>query len=201
MAQQCEVKRIQQNSAQAVVDQATTAYSQAKTDYLSCLGPEASSSAALAGIKPTIDKIQKEVDGIVFMERFIMSQLKRELNTDQRLSTLSDSVHQESENIQTEIDSLKTEIRTERRRFLDASPSVSPAVNGLYFTTQPDNKVLIAFISCFGAFLLFAGLLVLTNHLPGTYLDAMSMDERVKVVGTAWVLAIVLSYLGFFTFT
>jgi len=201
MSQTCEVKRIQQNSAQALVDQAQQAYDQAKSDHLACLGPQEQGSALLEDAKPAMDKIAKEVDSIMYMERFILGQLQREANNDKTLSLLSASAGEEADKIRKEIDELKGEIRTEKRRFLDANPSASTAVAGLYFTKQPDNQVLIAFLSCFGAFLLFAGLLVLMNHIPLAAMQALSMSDRVKLVGTVWITAFVLMYVGFFIFT
>lgn len=201
MSQTCEVKRIQQNSAQAAVDQATQARDQAKAEYVSCLGPAEQGEALLGDAKPAMDKLMKEAETIKYMERFILGHLKREVTNGQTLKTLAESAHEESDKIRNEIDELKTVIRTEKRRFLDANPSLSPAVGGFYFTGQPDNQVLIAFLSCFGAFLLFTGLLVIMNHVPIAYLQALTMDERVKLVGAVWFGAIIVTYLGFYTFT
>lgn len=201
MSQTCEVKRIQQNSAQALIDQANQAYNQAKSEYLSCLGPQEQGSAALADAKPVMDKIAKEAEAIMYMEGFILGQLAREAKSGTTLATLSESAHEESEKIRKEIDELKSEIRTEKRKFLDADPSRTTAVGGLYFTGQPDNQVLIAFLSCFGAFLLFTGLLVIMNHIPIAYLQALTTGERIKIVASVWVTAVVLTYIGFYTFT
>lgn len=201
MSQACEVKRIQQNSAQALIDQAQQAYNQAKTDYLSCLGPQAQGPVLLEDAKPAMDKISAEAETIMYMERFILDQLKREANNDKTLSLLSTAAAEETEKIQKEIEDLRAEIRTEKRRFMDSSPTASTAVAGFYFTKQPDNQVLIAFLSCFGAFLLFAGLLVLMNHIPLNALKVLTMGDRVKLVGAIWVASIVLMYVGFFAFT
>jgi len=201
MSQQCEVKRIQQNSAQALIDQATQAYTQARTEYLTCLGPQEQGAAFLAEVQPTMDKIGKEINAMMYMQYFILSQLERESKNGTTVSILSDSAHDDLEKIQTEINDLKSEIRTERRKFLDASPSKTTAVAGLYFTGQPDNQVLIAFLSCFGAFLLFTGLLIIMNHVPIASLQVLTQGERIKLVATIWVVAIVMTYLGFFTFT
>jgi hypothetical protein len=134
------------------------------------------------------------------MGDFILSQLKREIHTGNTLATLSTFATEEEAKIQKEIERLRSEIRTERRRFLDASPSATTAVGGFYYTGQPDNRVLIAFISCFGAFLLFAGLIVIMNKCPG-YLFPMSGEERLKIVGVAWLSAIVVTYAGFLILT
>jgi hypothetical protein len=201
MSQQCEVKRIQQNSAQALVDQANTAYTQAKTEYLTCLGPQEQGEALLDDAKPAMDRIEKEIGSIVYMERFILGQLEREAKNGTTISTLADSAREEAAKIRKEVEDLQSEIRTEKRRFLDASPSKTPAVAGLYFTKQPDNQVLIAFLSCFGAFLLFTGLLVIMNHIPVPYLQALTMNERLQTVGVVWLVSIVMTYIVFFTFT
>jgi hypothetical protein len=201
MSQQCEVKRIQQNSAQALVDQANTAYTQAKTEYLTCLGPQEQGEALLDDAKPAMDRIEKEIGAIVYMERFILGQLEREAKNGTTISTLADSAREEAAKIRNEVEELQSEIRTEKRRFLDANPSKTPAVAGLYFTKQPDNQVLIAFLSCFGAFLLFTGLLVIMNHIPVPYLQALTMNERLQTVGVVWVVSIVMTYIAFFTFT
>ena len=201
MSQQCEVKRIQQNSAQALIDQATSAYNQAKTDYLTCLGPQEQGQALLDDAKPDMDRIEKEIGAIVYMERFILGQLEREAKNGTTISTLADSAREEAAKIRKEVEELQSEIRTEKRKFLDANPSKTTAVAGLYFTKEPDNQALIAFLSCFGAFLLFTGLLVIMNHIPVPYLQALTMNERLKAVGTAWVIAIIAAYISFFTFT
>jgi len=201
MSQTCEVKRIQQNSAQAMVDQANQALNQARADHLACLGPEDQGNALMDAAKPAMDKVMKEADSIVYMEQFVLKQLQREVDNEQTLSTLSESANETADKLRTEIDELKTDIRTEKRRFLDASPSASTAMGGLYFTRQPDNQVLIVFLSCFGAFLLFSGLLVIMNHIPIAYVQALSTGERFQIVGSIWVVAAIATYLGFFTFT
>ena len=201
MSQQCEVKRVQQNSAQATVDQATQAYNQAKSDYLSCLGPQEQGSALIEDVRPVMERIIKEVDTITYMEDFILQQMKRELKNDQTVGLLAETAQAEGDKIRHEIETLRTEVRTERRKFLDSNPSATTAVAGLYFTGEPDNQVLIAFVSCFGAFLLFTGLLVLMNHVPLASIQALSSGERIKLVATFWIASLVLAYIGFFSFT
>ena len=201
MSQSCEVKRIQLNSSQSAVDQATVARDAAKKDYVSCLPTGEQGTMALADAQPALDKVVKEAEEVAYMHEFVLGQLKREAGSADTLQTLGDVATNESTRMQEEIDQLKTEIRTERRRFLDANPSVSPAAGGLYFTKVPDNRLLIAFLSCFGGFLLFAGLLVVLNHLPIYYFTAMAQGERIKFVGAVWVSAIVMMYIGFYAFT
>ena len=201
MSEQCEAKRIQKNSAQGVVDQATTAYKKANIDYVSCLAPKDRENAAVAAIQSDIDRVLNEVGPIDYMNGFILAQLKREASADKTLGTLTDIATQENNKLLVEIEETKTAIRTERRKFLDSEPSVTTAVGGMYFTGQPDNQVLIAFLSCFGAFLLFAGVLVILNHVPLLYFQAMSQNDRLKFVVSTWVLVLVITYVGFYTFT
>jgi hypothetical protein len=91
----------------------------------------------------------------------------------------------------------------EKRRFLDASPSTTTAVAGVYFTQQPDNQLLIAFLTCLVAFLLFVGILVILNKFPGlsTLLRDTNTWERVKIVGGFWVICLLITYIYLFTFT
>jgi hypothetical protein len=142
------------------------------------------------------------VDAITFMERFILKQLKREISGGETVTTLLESARREADSLRTGIDDLNVTIRKERRLFLDANPSVSPAVGGLYFTQEPDNQVLIAFVSCFGAFLLFTGVLVLMNHLPIPYIqDRLTTTNRIQLVIGSWILACILAYVGLYIFT
>lgn len=201
MSQQCEVKRIQQNSAQQVVDQAVQARDQAKQEYLQCLGPAEQGAAALADAQGAMDATVREAEQLLFMNGFILKQLQREESNEQTLISLAEIAEDEANTMQAQIDDLKTQIRTQRRRFLDSGPQVSPAAGGLYFTKVPDNQVLIAFLSCFGAFLLFVGLLIIMNQVPIAYFDQMEMGERVKLVITMWLIGIGLAYVGFFVFT
>jgi hypothetical protein len=201
MSQSCEVKRIQENSAQAAVDQAIQKREQAHKDYLACLGPKEQAGAALSDATADIQRITKEAEELDYMNQFLLRQMGREASHVATYSGLADIAGAEAEKIQKEIDELKSQIRTERRRFLDASPSTSPAVAGMYFTKVPDNQVLIAFLTCFGAFFLFGGLAVLLNYVPFYYFEAMYTSERLKFVGTIWLAAVVLMYAGLFVFT
>ena len=201
MSQNCEVKRIQLNSTQSAVDQATLARDTAKKDYVSCLPTGEQGQMALADAQPALDKLLKEAEEVAYMHQFVLGQLGREASTSGTLVTLGEVAEGEVKKMQTEIDTLKTDIRTERRRFLDASPSTSPASGGLYFTKVPDNQLLIAFLSCFGAFLLFGSVLVFLNHVPLYFFTAMTMGDRIKFLGSVWVAAIILMYIGFFAFT
>jgi len=201
MSQGCEVKRIQVNSAQAALDLAQQARDGARSDYNTCLGPAATGDAAVADAQPTLDRLQKEAGELSTMHEITLQMLQRESETLGAVKGLGDIAEDRSADLQKEIDELKATIRTEKRKFLDASPSVSPAVGGLYFTTSPDNQTLIAFLSCFGAFLLFVSLLIVLNMIPIDYFVNMTQDDRIKLVGILWVVAIVATYAGLYVFT
>ena len=198
----CEVKRIQQNSAQAVVDQASQGFKQAKSEYIACLGPNEQARAYLADAGPEIEAIKKEVGALAYMEQFILSQLKREISGGETVSTLLESARKESELLRAKMNDLNVTIRKDRRIFLDSNPSVSTSVGGLYFLQEPDNQVLLAFLSCFGAFLLFSGVLVLMNRLPIPYIqDRLTTENRIQLVLGSWILASAVTYTGFYLFT
>jgi hypothetical protein len=131
---------------------------------------------------------------------------KAQLNTISQLLVNSTPVDTKSidatvTDLQAEIDAVKADIRKERRVFLDSNVDVSPAVHGLYFTKVPDNKILIAFLSCFGAFLLFVGLLVIFNKIPLEYFQGLTMPNRLTTVGLFWCIALIFTYIAFFAFT
>ena len=195
------MKRIQTNSAKGSLDIAKQAYDQARSDYAACLGPAAQGNSLIADAQNDIDRIAKDVEILQHMESFALKQLGREASNSQTMTTLADLATDETAKIQKEIDELKGEIRKESRRFLDADPSAPTSVAGLYFTREPDNQVLIAFLVCFGGFLLFAGLIVILGYAPIEYLTLLTISERVKLVGGFWVVALVLAYFCFFTFT
>ena len=198
----CDVKKIQKNSAEAVVDHATQAFNQAKTEYIACLSPQEQAAAHIGDAQPAMIAINNEAQQIIFMQNFILKQLKREIAGGETVSTLMESAQLESDALRRKIEELNATIRTDRRLFLDASPSASTAVGGLYFTQEPDNQVLIAFLSCFGAFLLFTGILVLMNHVPIAYIqDRLTSAGRFQAVITVWILACILTYIGFYVFT
>jgi len=111
------------------------------------------------------------------------------------------SIDKTVHDLQAEIEAVQADIRKERRIFLDSNVSASPAVGGLYFTKVPDNKILIAFITCFGAFLLFGGLLIILNKIPIDAFANMTMSNRLTTVGLFWCLTLILSYILFYSFT
>lgn len=200
-SQTCEVKRIQVNSAQQALDLATQGRDQARADYLSCLGPQEQGNAALADAQPTIDRLAAEGMELFKMNELVLQILGREAQAQATVADLSSYTEQEAQRLRDQIEKLKSSIRTERRKFLEASPSSSPAVGGLYYTTTPDNKMLIAFLSCMGMFLVFASALLLLNMIPVPYFTNLTAGERAKIVGIVWVVALVATWCAFYLFT
>jgi hypothetical protein len=148
-----------------------------------------------------MDRMAAEARTIDTMSQFILKQLGRETGTNKSIGVLSDLAKETSVKLETEIDELKSSIRLERRRFLDAGPSVSPAVGGLYFTQEPDNRIIIIFLACFGSFLLVSGLLLLYGYIPVDLYGNTTFEQRLTVVVSGWLAALLLTYVGFFTFT
>ena len=106
----------------------------------------------------------------------------------------------EQDKLEKEIAQLKSDISTEKRRFLDSGPQVSPAVGGLYFTRTPDNQVLIAFVVCLIAFLLLGGVAVYYNSFGIQALN-LQTGEKIKVILSGWLFVLIVSYIGFLVFT
>jgi VIT1/CCC1 family predicted Fe2+/Mn2+ transporter len=189
---QCAEQVIQQTTAQAALNQATS-------DYMNCLGPQERGAAALQGAQVAIDRAVKEADGLAFLNKMTLNQLQKETGDVEILGELADIAVKDTEKMQTEIEQLKSQIRTERRKFLDSDPSVSPAAGGLYFTKNTDNQLLIAFLSCFGVFLLVASVAYAMGYIP--LINKPTGSEVVKIIATFLVVSLVLMYLGFYMFT
>jgi hypothetical protein len=200
-SQACEVKRIAMNSARHDRQQADLAFMSAKKDFLACEGPAAVGAAAMTDVSGTITRVMSEGQQIQQMNEFLLRQMQRSLDSQMAIGGLVGIAQQQNDKTAAEIARLQTEIRTARRRFLDADPSVSPAVAGMYFTKVPDNKVLIAFLVCYGAFLLFTSALVIMNQVPIYAFQSMTSGDRVKIVGGLWLIGLLLGYVGFFMFT
>lgn len=200
---ECSPKKIAINSAQSAIEQATAALTTAKADYYSCVGPQEAGQAALADASDEIAEVQKQVNTLQTIQTFVLRQMQREVDATETAEVLKESAAEEEERLRREIEAVKAEIRMEKRRFLDANPSATTAVAGVYFTQQPDNQLLIAFLTCLVAFLLFVGILVILNKFPGlsTLLGNTTMWERIKIVGGFWVLALLITYIYLFTFT
>ena len=200
---ECSAKKIGINTAQAAVEQATTELTTAKADYYTCVGPQEAGQAALGDASDEIAEVQKQVNTLQTIQNFVLRQMQREVDATETVEVLKESAAEEEERLRREIEAVKGEIRVEKRRFLDANPSATTAVAGVYFTQQPDNQLLIAFLTCLVAFLLFVGILVILNKFPGlsTLLRDTTMWERIKIVGGFWVIALLITYIYLFTFT
>lgn len=207
-SQTCEVKRIQVNSAQQALDLATQGRDQAQSDYLACLGPQEQGAAAVAAAQPDIDRLKSESQELLKMNEVLLQMLGREAQAAGTVADLAMYTEEQANAMRAQIDALKASIRTERRKFLDASPSVSPAKGGLYFTQTPDNKMLIAFLSCMGIFLVFVSAIILLNIVPeiptGTSdfkFANLLMGERVKIVAILWAVSLIATWCAFYLFT
>ena len=194
--------QIKMNSAQGALDRAKKTYDERAREYRSsCMSVAEQGQAAMTAVQGDFDRINQEAKQLDYMSNFIISQLEKAVNGQQTLESLAQMAVAQGEAVQTEIETLKSTIRTERRRFLDADPSAPTAVAGMYFTKEPDNQVLIAFLTSYGAFLLFVGVMVMLNLVPITVFDSMSSQDRMKFVGTMWVVALIMGYIGFYIFT
>jgi hypothetical protein len=189
-------------SCEALVINKTTLQgqlNQANSEYMNCLGPQERGAVALQGAKAEIDRAVKEAEGLAFMGSFILNQLEKETGDDETLSELANMAVRDTETMQREIEDLKSQIRTEKRKFLDSDPSVSPAAGGLYFTKNSDNQMLIAFLSCFGSFLVIASVAYAMGYIP--LINKPTGTETVKIIATFVVVSVVLMYMGFYMFT
>ncbi len=196
-----ESKRIQMNTAQQTLEAAKASFDQTRTAYINSLQPEERSRMLLKEIEPTAERLDKEAKELAYINTFIMKQMGQGLGSSDTLASLNDMATGEIDSVKKEIDELKSQIRLERRRFLDAGPNVSPAVAGLYYTKVPDNQLLIALLSVTAGFLAIVSALIIMNHLPFAYFQAMTMSERVKLTGVIWVAGIVAVLVGLWTFT
>ncbi len=196
-----ESKRIQMNTAQQTLEAAKASFDQTRTAYINSLQPEERSRMLLKEIEPVAERLDKEAKELAYINTFIMKQMGQGLGSSDTLASLNDMATGEIDSVKKEIDELKSQIRLERRRFLDAGPNVSPAVAGLYYTKVPDNQLLIALLSVMGILLAIISALIIMNHLPFAYFQAMTMSERVKLTGVIWIAGIVAVLVGLWTFT
>jgi hypothetical protein len=179
-----------------------------KAEYKKCLfdnnRPELS-KFLLSDAKSEMDRIGNEGHTVDVMSQFILKQLERETGTLTSLNTMNDIAKETAERLSSEIDDLKSGIRKARRQFLDSSPSASTAVGGfLYFVKEPDNRLMLIFLGCVGAFLTVVSLLIIFNLVPFYMLKNITPDnngQRYTVVGALWLSVIVMILIGFFTFT
>lgn len=181
----CEAKRISLN--------------QARSDFQSCLAPDARTQARLDDESSRLGRLEDEADSLWRIDVTMLTVLDREINgpTEEVVGIIGG----QAASVQSQIDDTKAQIRRERRLFLDASPSASPAVGGVYFTRTPDNQVLILFIVGFCGFLAAVSAMILLGVVPIPYFDAFTMGERVKTVGMLWGAGLLLAYVGLFVFT
>lgn len=186
--------RIQLNTTKA-------AYEVAKQEFEQCQPPDQRTAARLDEMKEALTKYQTEAMQLFFMDEFLLGTLDKEAGNNTTIVNLGALAEQQMQSIQNEIDDLKSEIRKERRRFLDSGPQKSPAVAGLYFTKVPDNQVLIGLLSCLGAFLVAVSACILLGIVPIDYLKRAGDGERWKIIGTLWITTLVLTYIGLFIFT
>jgi len=156
-------------------------------------------AAACLNGNSVVNRLDKEIDVLDNISKFLLKQLKRD--SESKSSHLEQVVTETSAKLETEIDELKSQIRLERRRFLDANPSETTAVAGLYYTEEDDNRSIIIFLVCFGFFLLIGSLLFLYGLIPMAYNANTTFSQRLTVVAITWVVSIVVMYIGFFTLT
>lgn len=178
--------------------------SDARGKIQACLAVTAPAQLAeqrMAAAKPDMERLGKEAETTKYLQTFILNQLRHEVSDSSAnvIPLAQTVVSEEVTRLQDEITRLRSEIRTEKRRFTDAYPTAP--IPGLPFTSQPDNKVLLAFLIVFGLFLLFVGLLIIMNQLPVDYFMKMSMSERLSIVATFWVVSVLMMYAGFFNLT
>jgi hypothetical protein len=199
------LKKIALTSAKNALGTAQSAMNSAQNDYNQSCGPATIASAALQSAQGDVASVDSSVEVIQRIQKIVLNQLGNEASSS--ASTLKPVVEHEIEKVQTEIEELRSEIRKERRLFLDADPSATTAVAGLYYTREPDNQVLIAFLVCFGTFLLTLGLLVFLRLIPLQYFIALDgygesgFTERLKLVGSFWLISLVVAFAGFYGLT
>jgi hypothetical protein len=182
----CEAKQISLN--------------QATNDYQSCLDPAARAQARLDDESARLGRLLDEADALWRMDVTVLTVLERErlMGPNAKMEGI---VRDQATGVQDQIDEVKSQIRRERRLFLDASPSVSPAVGGVYFTRTPDNQVLILFIVGYCGFLAALSALILLGAVPIPYFEAFTMGDRIKTVGILWGAGLMLAFVGLFVFT
>ena len=192
----CDVQNAQKNSAKAALDVATSAYVQ-------CLPLADRQNMALASSRPALEQSLNEARQIDYMSQFLLKQMSREIDKGYTLGTIQEVGQESLDSMNKEIEELKANIRLERRIFLDSDPQKGTAIAGLYFTDIPDNQVLIAFLTTFGAFWLLLGVMILGRFVSGPdgYFDRLLMTERYSLVGGTWLGVAILTYIGFYTFT
>jgi hypothetical protein len=197
---QCASEAVAVNSANRALQEAQAQVSQAQTALSNCLPPQQQAQARLAGIQDSLGKYNAEAVQLGFLNEFLLGALAREAGNDATLSGLGQIAESQMNRMQNEIEELKSQIRKERRIFLDSAPSVSPAVGGFYFTKVPDNQVLIALLSALGLLLLGLSLILFLGYGPDAF-ARLTAGERLKLIGMLWGGSAIVLYIGLLTFT
>ena len=203
----CDSLMVQKNTKEKALNESKRQYQDARKDYLNCQGPAEVGAGALQDAQADLDKLELDKFIIKSVERPVLKQLSMEAQGQGVVSGISEFASEEIAAAKQEIEELRSEIRKERRLFLDADPSAPTSVAGLYYTKEPDNQLLIAFMCCFGAFLVLASVLIFMRAIPIPFLMALDnngMDgirERASIVGPAWLVIIAVTYYCFYIFT
>ena len=164
--------------------------------YMTCLPNDGTrTNALLSSVAEIRAAYNAEADQLRWVSSFLNQQATASSDNIRALATDA------QEKLQKEIEDLKSEIRKERRIFIDSGAQISPAVGGLYFTLVPDNQILIAFMSCLGALILFVSALVFLNMIPIMYFEAMTSMNRIAFIGATWLFVLIFTYVSIFTFT
>ncbi|NDB85605.1 MAG: hypothetical protein EB127_23310 [Alphaproteobacteria bacterium] len=182
----------------AAVNAAKTALETETAKYLKCLPSTESRSKTLQTVNQQNSAYAIEVDQLNYLSKTLMTKITDSSGDPSVLQTVINDAIQDLQNQQ---EVIKHDIRKEQRLFTDSNIQQSPAVAGLYYTQVPDNKILIAFMSCFGAFLLFIGLMIIFGLSPIDYFTNMLMGERLMTVGLMWSVSLIFTYIFFFAFT
>jgi hypothetical protein len=186
--------RIQLNTTKA-------AYDIAKQEFEQCQPPDQRAASRLGAMKEDLGKYETEAAQLYFMDEFLLGTLDKEAGNNDTVVNLGAIAERQMQAIQDEIDGLKSEIRKERRRFLDSGPQKSPSVAGLYYTKVPDNQVLIGLLSSLGVFLIAISACILLDVVPIEYLKRQTPSDRWVTIGTLWLTTLVVTYIGLFIFT
>jgi len=169
--------------------------------YLNCLpDPSAKASAAINSVSEQESAYAMEVDQLNYMTQFLIDHQKKDPNGT-KLQELRVLIQDSINDLQGQQEEVKAEIRKEQRIFTDSNIQTSPAIGGLYFTKVPDNQILIAFLTCFGAFLLLGGLLIIFDMIPIYYFQAMIPSQRWTTVALIWAVSLIFAYIFLFAFT
>jgi hypothetical protein len=186
--------RVQLNSAEYAAEQAQSA-------YIASLPVPEQATFYLEQAAPAMNAAKREARQLENTCGFVLELMKRETGGSGSLQELQKVTENQFQDLTGEIESLKSQIRMERRQFLDAQPSVSPAVGGLYFTQVPDNQLLIALMATLGSLLVFVSAGLYLGLFPIEYLLATAVSERLTLIAVLWTVAVLGTYLGLYTFT